>query len=172
MCQLTNFEGTKNVFLLCATNCPWDLDVAFIRRFHKRIYVPLPDKQERLEFLHLFTKNTDLEKCSNFWELIVEKTDGYSGSDLTNMITHALNIPLYELENVKVWRLVDEKYYTPMGEAISYDKIVCCDITELPPNSVKSRDVEIVDLLEAIDKVKKTVPSSQIVRYKNYIDVM
>ena len=36
-----------DIFLLCATNCPWELDSAFLRRFQKRVYVPLPD---RLEF--------------------------------------------------------------------------------------------------------------------------
>ena len=29
-------------FLLCATNCPWELDPAFIRRFQRKIYVQLP----------------------------------------------------------------------------------------------------------------------------------
>ena len=40
-----NSQKQDNVFLLCATNCPWELDSAFLRRFQKRIYVPLPDRQ-------------------------------------------------------------------------------------------------------------------------------
>jgi ATPases of the AAA+ class len=36
----------KQTFLICATNCPWDIDSAFLRRFHKRIYVPLPKQYE------------------------------------------------------------------------------------------------------------------------------
>lgn len=34
----------SHIFLLCATNCPWELDSAFLRRFQKRVYVPLPDR--------------------------------------------------------------------------------------------------------------------------------
>lgn len=35
---------SDKIFLLCATNCPWELDSAFLRRFQKRIFIPLPDK--------------------------------------------------------------------------------------------------------------------------------
>ena len=35
---------SSSVFLLCATNCPWELDSAFLRRFQKQVYVPLPDR--------------------------------------------------------------------------------------------------------------------------------
>lgn len=37
-------QEKDNVFLLCATNCPWELDIAFLRRFQRRIYIPLPDR--------------------------------------------------------------------------------------------------------------------------------
>jgi len=43
---LRQIENANNssIFLLCATNCPWELDSAFLRRFQKRAYVPLPDR--------------------------------------------------------------------------------------------------------------------------------
>lgn len=39
-----NSNNSDQIFLLCATNCPWEIDSAFIRRFQKRIYIPLPEK--------------------------------------------------------------------------------------------------------------------------------
>jgi SpoVK/Ycf46/Vps4 family AAA+-type ATPase len=34
----------RGIFLLCATNCPWDVDSAFLRRFQRRIYIPTPNR--------------------------------------------------------------------------------------------------------------------------------
>ena len=34
----------EKVFVLASTNCPWDLDAAFLRRFQQRVYIPLPDR--------------------------------------------------------------------------------------------------------------------------------
>jgi vacuolar protein-sorting-associated protein 4 len=36
--------AAEGVFFIGATNCPWDLDTAFLRRFQKKIYIEAPDK--------------------------------------------------------------------------------------------------------------------------------
>ncbi len=38
---------SKNIMVLAATNRPWDLDEAMIRRLEKRIYIPLPEEVGR-----------------------------------------------------------------------------------------------------------------------------
>jgi vacuolar protein-sorting-associated protein 4 len=50
----------SDLFVIGATNCPWNLDPAYRRRFEKRIYIPLPDQLTREKIIR---KN--LENMSN-----------------------------------------------------------------------------------------------------------
>jgi katanin p60 ATPase-containing subunit A1 len=43
--------GEPQVFVLAASNLPWDLDQALLRRLQKRILVPLPDADARRSML-------------------------------------------------------------------------------------------------------------------------
>lgn len=89
---LTNLEGIdgtsdKNVFILAATNFPWDLDEALIRRFQKRIYVPLPDFEGRLTIL----KKKIIELIDNSFDMEgwAQKLEGYNCSDIVNLCKDA-----------------------------------------------------------------------------------
>lgn len=70
-----------HIYVIGATNKPWDLDGPFIRRFQKRIYVPLPDEQTRYDILKFYTKEITLGSDIDFREM-AKTTEGYSGSDL------------------------------------------------------------------------------------------
>jgi SpoVK/Ycf46/Vps4 family AAA+-type ATPase len=77
-----------HVYVIGATNKPWNLDKAFIRRFQKRIYVPLPDKQARVQLLKLLTKKIKLSKTVDL-EKLAEMLEGYSASDIKDIVTDA-----------------------------------------------------------------------------------
>ena len=50
-------EGERRqVMVMAATNCPWDIDEALRRRLEKRIYIPLPRAPERAQLLRLSMK--------------------------------------------------------------------------------------------------------------------
>ena len=78
--QLDGLTKNEGVFLLAASNIPWDLDPALLRRLEKRVMVSLPDKKGRENLLKSFLPNNickgiDYIKGS-------EVLEGYSGSDI------------------------------------------------------------------------------------------
>ncbi|MGB9741260.1 MAG: AAA family ATPase [Candidatus Bathyarchaeia archaeon] len=78
-------KGKKlHVYVIGATNKPWDLDWAFIRRFQKRILVPLPDHYTRLMMFKLYTNNLRLAEDVDLHEL-ARLSEGFSGSDIRDV---------------------------------------------------------------------------------------
>lgn len=73
-----------HVYVIGATNKPWDLDWAFIRRFQKRILVPLPDHHTRLMMFKLYTANLQLATDVDLHEL-ARLSEGFSGSDIRDV---------------------------------------------------------------------------------------
>ncbi|PIO62748.1 ATPase, AAA family, partial [Teladorsagia circumcincta] len=84
--QIQRLQSTSKVVLVCATNCPWDLDPAFMRRFEKKIYVGLPDYHSRLAMLKSRLLHTTMDSSVSF-ERIAEATNGFSGDDIRRLAT-------------------------------------------------------------------------------------
>ena len=82
-------KGKKlHVYVIGATNKPWDLDWAFIRRFQKRILVPLPDHHSRLMMFKLYTADLQLAPDVDLHEL-ARLSEGFSGSDIRDVCQSA-----------------------------------------------------------------------------------
>lgn len=77
-----------HIYVIGATNKPWDLDWAFIRRFQKRILVPLPDHHTRLMMLKLYTSHLQLTTDVDLHEL-ARLSEGFSGSDIRDVCQSA-----------------------------------------------------------------------------------
>ncbi len=80
----------KNIpaYVIGATNKPWALDWPFIRRFQKRIMVPLPDHDARLNMLKLYTSNLNLSPKVDLDEF-ARLAAGFSGSDIRDICQSA-----------------------------------------------------------------------------------
>jgi SpoVK/Ycf46/Vps4 family AAA+-type ATPase len=77
-----------HVYVIGATNKPWDLDWPFIRRFQKRILVPLPDHHTRLMMLKLYISNLTIAQDVDLHEL-ARLSEGFSGSDIRDVCQSA-----------------------------------------------------------------------------------
>ncbi|URE17020.1 hypothetical protein MUK42_11633, partial [Musa troglodytarum] len=98
---MTHWDGLltkpeERILVLAATNRPFDLDEAIIRRFERRIMVGLPSQESRELILRTLLSKEKIEEKLDFKELAT-MTEGYSGSDLKNLCTTAAYRPVREL---------------------------------------------------------------------------
>ncbi|XP_041464667.1 katanin p60 ATPase-containing subunit A-like 2 isoform X3 [Lytechinus variegatus] len=94
------------VFLLAASNLPWELDHAMLRRLEKRILVDLPVLEARRAMIEYYLPsvlnpdcalsiNTDID-----YDYLAEKTEGYSGSDLRLVCKEAAMRPVRKIFDI------------------------------------------------------------------------
>lgn len=91
--KLDESEQRKNIIVLAATNRPWDLDDALIRRLEKRIHIPLPTEFGRESLFKINLKEIQLDSSID-WSQLVAKTEGYSGADIANVCRDAAMMPM------------------------------------------------------------------------------
>ncbi|XP_019244139.1 PREDICTED: uncharacterized protein LOC109224054 isoform X2 [Nicotiana attenuata] len=98
---MVNWDGlrtkdTERVLVLAATNRPYDLDEAVIRRLPRRLMVNLPDAPNRAKILKVILAKEDLAPDVDL-DAVASLTDGYSGSDLKNLCVTAAYRPIREI---------------------------------------------------------------------------
>ncbi|KAL4992257.1 hypothetical protein BDW68DRAFT_150075 [Aspergillus falconensis] len=87
---LREWDGMNDLstFIMVATNRPFDLDDAVLRRLPRRLLVDLPTEQDRLAILKIHLKDEALDSSVDLAEL-ARRTPLYSGSDLKNLCVAA-----------------------------------------------------------------------------------
>lgn len=88
--ELNGLEREKDVVVIAATNRPDKIDSALIRteRFDSKIYVPLPNVQERADLFRKYLQNVVYDPVINFTRL-AQLTSNCSGSDIHTIVKHA-----------------------------------------------------------------------------------
>uniref|UniRef100_A0A0D9V332 AAA+ ATPase domain-containing protein n=1 Tax=Leersia perrieri TaxID=77586 RepID=A0A0D9V332_9ORYZ len=88
-------KSNGRILVLAATNRPFDLDDAVIRRFEHRIMVGLPTLESRELILKTMLSKETVENI-DFKEL-AKMTEGYTSSDLKNLCVTAAYHPVREI---------------------------------------------------------------------------
>ncbi|KAJ3180457.1 Katanin p60 ATPase-containing subunit A-like 2 [Geranomyces variabilis] len=133
--QLDGLSKTNDhVFLLAASNLPWDLDMAMLRRLEKRILIDVPDAPARHAMFEAHLPESTEEAPAALpvgkldYEHLASITDGYSGSDIKLVCKEAAMRPIR-----KFFDLLDT------DEDISVNKQI---ITQAQRAPVSQADVE------------------------------
>lgn len=88
--EMDGFEPNEKIIVMAATNRPDVLDPALLRpgRFDRRVTIELPDRKDRLSILEVHAKEKRRAPDVDL-DIIAERTPGFSGADLANLINEA-----------------------------------------------------------------------------------
>lgn len=78
-------EGSDRICFVATTNVPWELDATFLRRFERRLFLPLPSEADRVALL------TDRFKDALSFEppqlrSLAKATRGFSSFEILNLV--------------------------------------------------------------------------------------
>ncbi|XVF08717.1 hypothetical protein REPUB_Repub07fG0027500 [Reevesia pubescens] len=156
---MVNWDGlrtkdTERVLVLAATNRPYDLDEAVIRRLPRRLMVNLPDAANRAKILKVILAKEDLSPDVDI-DAVATMTDGYSGSDLKNLCVTAAHRPIKEIlekeKNERAAALSEGKPPPPLSGSSDIRPLNMEDFKyahERVCASVSSESVNMTELLQ------------------------
>jgi SpoVK/Ycf46/Vps4 family AAA+-type ATPase len=111
---LREWDGMNDfsAFIMVATNRPFDLDDAVLRRLPRRLLVDLPTEEDRHAVLKIHLKEEQLDAAVDLAE-IARRTPLYSGSDLKNLSVAAALACVREENEAAAKHTGDEPYSYP-----------------------------------------------------------
>ena len=152
-------NNASDILLLAATNLPWMLDAAMLRRLQQKIYIALPDASARAK---IFTEANVLNPNK-----LAKLTDGYSGADLSIVINRAKMTPLKIVETATHFkRVAADDRYVPCSPG-DPDAI---EMTwgEIPHDKLMLLPISRRDYLKSIEDTKPSVDPSTLERYEEW----
>jgi SpoVK/Ycf46/Vps4 family AAA+-type ATPase len=149
----------SGILILGATNRPFDLDDAILRRMPRRILVDLPTEEDRLAILKLLLVEELLDPAIDLASL-AKTTNLYSGSDLKNVcVSAAVTAVTEEKPSVEVLTDVDGNSslaqenvgdVEAMGRRVLLPRHFEKALVEVTPSI--SESMETIELLRKFDK--------------------
>ncbi|XP_037081033.1 spastin-like [Pollicipes pollicipes] len=111
LCQFDGLATSpdEKILVLAATNRPQELDTAVLRRFPKRIYIPLPDEAARVALLGRLLSAHGQPLSARQLQTLGRQTEGYSASDIAALARDAALGPIREMDQEEVKRIDPKK---------------------------------------------------------------
>lgn len=93
----TGTSGQGRVLIIGATNRPQEMDDAARRRFTKRLYIPLPEMDDRKALIQKLLETNKHKLIDVDIEKLAKDTVGFSGADLKSLCTDAAMGPIRDM---------------------------------------------------------------------------
>ncbi|MCF7926526.1 MAG: ATP-dependent zinc metalloprotease FtsH [Candidatus Izimaplasma sp.] len=117
--EMDGFGENSGIIIIAATNRPDVLDPALLRpgRFDRQITISKPDIKGREAILEVHARNKKIDSSVTF-EQIAQRTPGFTGADLENLLNEAALLAAREnKEAIKIYHIDEAVDRVMMGPA-------------------------------------------------------
>ncbi|GJJ12095.1 hypothetical protein Clacol_006336 [Clathrus columnatus] len=143
----------SNVIVIGATNRPFDLDDAVLRRLPRRLLVDLPGENERYEILKILLRDETLSSELDLHDL-AKRTESFSGSDLKHLCVAAA------LDAVKEGVVLPWNVPKQTVDANSVSGDTSSNNESVPPSSTLSRVLTKLHFTKALREITPSASES------------
>ncbi len=143
---MDGLSSRGQIIVIGATNIPNTLDQALRRpgRFDREIEIGIPDKNGRLEILHIHTRGMPLAEDVDL-DRISEITHGFIGADLEALSREAAMTTLRKIFPSIDFQMVEIPYETLMQLHVTMDDFMEA-LKEVEPSAIREVFTEIPDV--------------------------
>ncbi|KAJ6614927.1 AAA-domain-containing protein [Mycena sp. CBHHK59/15] len=159
------------VLVIGATNLPWQIDLSIKRRFQKRIYIPLPNLAARQRMFELHVGLTPCELTREDYHYLAEKTEGYSGADVSIVVQDALMQPIRKFISATHFKPVPGDDSTRVkwmsctpGDADAIEK----SWTDIEGDELFEPALTLRDFTESFANVRPTVAEGDLLKHSQW----
>lgn len=178
---LTQMQGIgvecDRLLVLGATNIPWCLDPAIRRRFEKRIYVPLPELNARIQMFKLHLGNSYHSLVDEDFKLLGQRTERYSGADISIIVRDALMYPVRKVQLATHWKTISGPCRLNSKQVVSGLFTPCSPgdpqarelhWADVPADKLLEPSVTMRDMMNALASQKPTVSDADLRKYEQF----
>ncbi|TKR92650.1 hypothetical protein L596_007264 [Steinernema carpocapsae] len=178
---LVQMQGVGNhndgILVLGATNIPWVLDAAIRRRFEKRVYIPLPELNARKDMFKLHIGQTVNTLTEADYKTLAEKTDGFSGHDVSIVVRDALMQPVRKVQTATHFKRVSgpsredptimvHDLWTPCSPGDH--GAVAMSFLDVPGDKLAEPVLNMNDMLRSLMNCKPTVNAADLKKLEEF----
>ena len=114
----------ERILIVGATNRPQELDEAARRRMVKRLYIPLPELEARIEILNNLLRSEKTDVTDQQILTIGQMTDGFSGADMKTLCHEASMGPIRSIPSSQMG-MVDVNEVRPFNYSDFQEALNC-----------------------------------------------
>jgi transitional endoplasmic reticulum ATPase len=156
---MDGLESRGQVIVIAATNIPNVIDPALRRpgRFDREIAIPIPDRNSRLDILHIHTRGMPLAKGVDL-ERLADITHGFVGADLAALCREAAMVTLRQLFPEVDFDLAEIPVEKLMKLEVTQEAFLEA-LKDIEPSAIREVFVEVPNItwgdVGGLDEIKK-----------------